>query len=105
MSTEGGLVARLARASDVPAMTRIYNEGIEDRCATFETVPRTEEEMAVALASRAATHPTVVVERGGQVVACAWAGAYRDRACYAGVAEFSVYVGRDQRGAGAGRVV
>jgi phosphinothricin acetyltransferase len=96
-------VARLATASDVPAITRIYNEGIEDRVATFETASRTEEETAAALAGRGATHPTVVVERAGQVVACAWASTYRERACYAGVAEFSVYVGRAQRGTGAGR--
>lgn len=35
----------------------------------------------------------------------AWAGAseYRARPCYAGVAEFSVYVAREARGSGAGR--
>jgi phosphinothricin acetyltransferase len=35
----------------------------------------------------------------------AWAAAseYRPRECYAGIAEFSVYVDRDARGRGAGR--
>jgi phosphinothricin acetyltransferase len=44
-----------------------------------------------------------VVEAGSQVVAFASTSAYRERECYAGVAEFSVYVARHCRGMGAGR--
>jgi phosphinothricin acetyltransferase len=35
------LKARLADARDAPAIAEIYNQGIEDRQATFETEPRT----------------------------------------------------------------
>jgi len=46
----------------------------------------------------------VVVENdGGEVLAFASSSAYRDRACYTGVAEFSVYVARQHRRTGAGR--
>ena len=45
----------------------------------------------------------MVVERDGSVIAWATAGPYRSRPCYAGVAEHSVYVAREARGAGAGR--
>ena len=38
------------------------------------------------------------------MIAWASASAYRDRACYAGVGEHSVYVARAARGQGAGRV-
>jgi L-amino acid N-acyltransferase YncA len=31
---------RAATAADVPALTAIYNEGIAEREATFETKPR-----------------------------------------------------------------
>ncbi len=96
---------RLARITDVPAITRIHNESIADRVATFETELRTEAEVAAALAERGERYPTVVAEHGGQVIACAGAGTYRPRACYAGVAEFSVYVARASRGRGAGQVV
>ena len=37
-------------------------------------------------------------------MAFASTSAYRGRPCYAGIAEFSVYVARNRRGAGAGRV-
>jgi phosphinothricin acetyltransferase len=43
------------------------------------------------------------VEDGGEVVAWASAPPYRDRAAYAGVRDFSVYVARDRRGRGFGR--
>ena len=94
---------RLARADDAAAIATIYNEGIADRVATFETEPRTPEQIARQLADRGDRYPTVVVDRGGQVVAWAGAGPYRNRPAYAGVAEHSVYVARDARGTGAGR--
>ena len=95
------LVARQARIGDVEAISRIYNDGIADRVATFETEARTPEQIALWFDGR---HPIVVIEDGnGAVVAFASSSAYRNRACYAGVAEFSVYVARAHRRSGAGR--
>jgi len=95
--------ARLARPDDAPAIAAIYNEGIADRVATFETEPRTAAQIAAQLADKGERFPTVVVERDGRVVAWAGAGAYRSRPAYAGIAEHSVYVARAARGGGAGR--
>lgn len=95
------LHARPASPDDAASLTRIYNEGIEDRLGTFETRLRTEDDVRAWFDGR---HPIVVVEAGGQVVAFAATSAYRPRACYAGVAEFSVYVARAHRGRGAGRM-
>jgi phosphinothricin acetyltransferase len=97
------LSARLARADDAETIAAIYNEGIAERIATFETEPRTPAQIAAQLADKGDRFPTVVVERDGRVVAWAGAGAYRSRAAYAGVAEHSVYVARAARGTGAGR--
>lgn len=94
----------MASVADAPAIARIYNEGIADRLATFETEPRSAEDIARGLRERTARWPTVSVERDGRVIAWASAGEYRSRACYSGVAEFSVYVAREARGTGAGRV-
>ncbi len=93
---------RAARTADAADVARIYNEGIAERSATFETEPRTPERMAKDVAERAERYPTVVVERDGRVVAWAGASEYRPRECYAGIAEFSVYVDRAARGTGAG---
>ena|SRR5258707_10295746 len=92
---------RLASAADAAAITAIYNQGIEDRVGTFETELRTEGMVASWFDG---THPIVVVDQEGEIVAYASTSSYRPRACYAGIAEFSVYVRRDWRGNGAGRL-
>jgi phosphinothricin acetyltransferase len=102
--TEGAAFrVRLAAGSDAAAIAEIYNQGIEDRIATFETAPRSADDVEAQLAEKGDRYPTVVVERGGRVVAWASAGPYRARPAYAGVAEHSVYVARHARGSGAGR--
>ena len=93
---------RLATAADAADIARIYNQGIEERVATFETEPRTPDAIERQLADKGDRFPTVVVERDGRIVAWATAGAYRSRPAYAGVAEHSVYVDRTARGTGAG---
>ena len=94
---------RLATPADAAAIAAIYNEGIAERIATFETEPRTAAEIATLLASKQDRYPTVVVERDGRIVGWAGASAYRSRPAYAGVAEHSVYVARAARGTGVGR--
>lgn len=68
---------RLATMADAAAIAAIYNEGIADWIATFETEPRTPERIAAQLADRGDRHPTVVAERDGRVVAWASAGPWR----------------------------
>jgi L-amino acid N-acyltransferase YncA len=92
--------ARPALRGDAAAIARIYNQGIEDRLATFETRPRAAADVEAWIGG---AHPVVVVEEGGEVIAFAAASAYRPRHCYAGIAEFSVYAAREARGRGAGR--
>jgi L-amino acid N-acyltransferase YncA len=95
------MLTRVATLDDAEAIMTIYNQGIEDRVATFETRPRTVEEIKRWFDG---AHPIVVLQEGQEVVAFASTSHYRDRACYAGIAEFSVYVRRNWRGHGAGRL-
>jgi L-amino acid N-acyltransferase YncA len=98
------LRSRLAHAGDAVAITRIYNQGIEDRIATFETEPRSVDQVEAQIREKGDRYSTVVVERDGEIIAWASFGAYRSRPCYAGIGEHSVYVAREARGAGAGLV-
>ena len=93
--------SRSARLEDAADIVRIYNQGIADRTATFETRQRTESEIRAWFDG---AHPLLVVEEEGAVVAFAATYAYRPRACYAGIAETSVYVDRAFRRHGAGRL-
>jgi phosphinothricin acetyltransferase len=93
--------ARPATPDDAAAIATIYNQGIEDRVATFETRLRTAADVAGWFDG---LHPIVVAEDDGQVIAFAATAPYRPRDCYRGVAEVSVYVARPWRGRGAGRL-
>jgi len=93
--------ARPATPADAPAIARIYNQGIEDRAGTFETRLRSPADIAAWFDG---VHPIVVVEEGPDVIAFAATFTYRPRECYAGIAETSLYVARDSRRRGAGRL-
>ena len=97
------IATRLASVSDARSIVTIYNQGIAERIATFETEPRSEAAIASQLLEKGERFPTIVAERAGEVVGFASAGPYRGRPCYAGIAEHSVYVRAAARGAGVGR--
>ena len=94
---------RSATVADAAAIAAIYNEGIADRIATFETEPRSATDIAGWFTGE---HLVLVAETGEtEVVAFAASFPYSARPCYAGIGEFSVYVRRDYRRRGAGRAV
>ena len=93
--------ARPAQPTKAAAIAAIYNAGIAGRTATLKTRPRSADEIGAWFDG---AHPIVVVEQAGAVIAFASTSTYRPRECYAGVAEFSVYVAPAARGQGAGRL-
>lgn len=95
---------RPARPEDAAAIAAIYSQGIEDRIATFETDPRTAADVAPWLAA-APAEPLLVAERDGVVLGWGRVMSYSDRCAYAGVGEYTLYVAREARGAGVGRLL
>jgi L-amino acid N-acyltransferase YncA len=91
---------RDATAGDAERLAAIYNEGIADRVATFETGLRSAGDVRAWLDDG---RPCVVADAGGEVVGFARLSAYSDRCVYEGVGEHGVYVARDARGRGLGR--
>ena len=92
---------RQAEPGDAGPIARIYNEGIEDRVATFDTELRTADDILGWLEE---DYPLVVAEADGEVRAWAVVHPYSARAVYSGVGDYSVYVSRESRGRGLGRV-
>jgi phosphinothricin acetyltransferase len=87
---------RELRAGDWPAVSAIYLDGIRGGLASFETeVPSWED-------WDAAHTIAVVAELHERVIGWAALGPISARRCYRGVAESSVYVGRDHHGRGIG---
>lgn len=99
MSVHVQTTIRPAVAGDAAAIARIYNEGIEDRIATFETRLRAPAEIEQRIAGG---EPMIVAERAGAVVGFASWLPYSDREAYAGVGNYTVYVSRGARGARVG---
>ena len=94
---------RPATRDDVAAIARIYNEGIRGRGATFETRERAVGDVAAWFDD--ARFPILVAVEQGAVVGWAAASTYRARACYAGIAEYSIYVATAHHGRGVGRLL
>jgi len=70
----------------VPRITVIYNQGIEDRIATLEKEPRTEDERAQWLLNRGERYPVFVAEKDGQVIGWASLNVFNPREAYRHVA-------------------
>jgi L-amino acid N-acyltransferase YncA len=99
------ITIRHARLDDAAAIADIYTQGILERVATFESEPRTEADIRRKLKQESERHPTLVAEIDGRVAGWASISLYRPRECYAGIGEFSIYIDRDARGKGVGKVL
>jgi phosphinothricin acetyltransferase len=93
---------RGAEPGDAARVAQIFNEGVEDRVATFET-----QEAAPDDARRwIADDVVIVAEKDGAVVGWAKAGPYTDQHhYYDGVREATLYVRRATRRSGVGRAL
>lgn len=89
-----------AQAQHVEAVAEIYNQALVKRTATFETKPRSGDDVASWLNGDVALKVALV---NGTPAGFAKVSSYRDRPCYAGIREYSVYVGDDFHRRGIGR--
>jgi L-amino acid N-acyltransferase YncA len=101
--TTSPVVSRVATEADAARIAEIYNQGIAGRGATFETVPRTPQDILETLRASVGRFPFLVAEAGGHVVGWASVSTYRPRACYRGIGEFSIYIADECRGQGVGK--
>ena len=92
---------RRATPADAAAVAAVYNHGIEDRTATFQTAPQPPE----AFADRIEAGVVGVAEDGGRLLGAGWSSTYDAASYYAGVREVAVYVSRDARRRGVGRAL
>jgi L-amino acid N-acyltransferase YncA len=98
------VAVRDAGPADARAIAAIYNQGIEERTATFESAPRTAADIEDWLGAGERL-PVLVAEDDRGVRGWARIAPYSERAAYAGVGEVSAYVERSARGRGIGRAL
>ena len=97
------MTTRPAARADADAICAIYNAGIAGRQATFETSPRTAEDVLGWYDD--ALPFLVAVDDRDRVVGWARVSPYSDRCVYEGVGEHGVYVDPGSRGQGIGRTL
>jgi len=87
----------------LPDITSIYNEAILQTIATFDTEPKTTEEMKTWARKHDRRHPLIVAELKGLVIGWASLIEWSDRCAYSETAEISLYVKKEHQGSGIGR--
>ena len=98
MTAPAGLTVRAMTEGDADAVLRIYQAGIDEGLASFETTAPT---WTVFDAGKLPRH-RFVAEADGKVVGWVAVSQVSARVVYAGVVEHSVYVDRVARGRGVG---
>lgn len=99
------LTLRIADRSDAEAIRAIYNVEVLQSTVTFDLVPRTLDDQVAWIDGHSGAHPAIVAVSGDTVVGFGSLSPYRDRPAYVTSVEDSVYVHRDHRGTGVGRVL
>jgi phosphinothricin acetyltransferase len=95
---------RRAQRGDAPGIAAVYNQGIEERVATFRTCPVEPSEVGAWLEA-GERFPVLVRESAGAVEGWARVVPYSEAGFYTGVGEYMLYVERDARRRGAGRAL
>jgi len=98
------LSVRAATEGDAERIAAIYNAALLECGSTFETTPRSAEMLQPALRDQS-RYPHLVALEDDRVIGWASLSAYRARDCYAGVADFSIYLAKDRRGKGVGSLL
>lgn len=97
------VIIRSALPSDALAITKIYNQGIQTRRATFETSLYTVENRRKWIVEQEEHYPILVAVLDELVVGFACVHPYRSRDCYRGIGEFSIYIRDGYKGRGIGK--
>ena len=99
------MLVRLAHVTDAEAIRAIYNVEVLESTVTFDLVPRSHDDQREWLAAHSGAHPAVVAVEGDEVVGFGSLSLYKDRPAYSTTVEDSVYVHRDWRRKGVGRLL
>jgi len=99
------IVIRTASVRDAQSILAIYGEYVKHTAITFEYDVPTLAEFSVRMENTLKKYPYFVAECGGEILGYAYAGAYYGRAAYDWCAEVTVYIAKDARGRGIGRML
>ncbi|WP_251865077.1 GNAT family N-acetyltransferase [Enterococcus malodoratus] len=96
---------RVATRADASALAAIYAPYVKETTITFDYDVPSEADFVQKIEETVTAYPYFVAEDDGAILGYAYAHAYKERAAYDWAVEVSVYVDRDKRGNGAGKLL
>jgi phosphinothricin acetyltransferase len=99
------LIIRPILPADLAAIAEIYNDEIATGTATFDTEPRSVEDIRAWLLNRGKQFPSLVGVLGDQVIGFSALYPWSPRKAYDITAENTVYLRKDRRGHGWGEAL
>lgn len=105
MTAKSPITLRMASTGDAPVLASIYAPYVRETAISFEYEPPSDREFAGRIAEVLERFPYLVAENNGEIVGYAYAHAYGVRKAFGWAVELSVYVRRDRRGLGVGRML
>ena len=96
---------RSAEPGDAGALLSIYAPYVQDTAITFEYEAPSEEEFKNRIIKTLQKYPYLVLEKENSVMGYAYANVFKARAAYDWAVETTVYLQREARGKGFGRLL
>lgn len=96
---------RIAKTDDAEALLAIYTPYVEKTAITFEYDAPSIDEFRNRIIAVSAKYPWLVAVDNGNIVGYAYASAFKERAAYQWSVETSIYVDKDRKRSGIGRLL
>lgn len=103
--SEKDLRIRVAVPEDLEQLLAIYIPYVKDTVITFEYEPPSSGEFRGRIENILERYPYLAAEADGEIWGYAYAGAFKGRPAYAWAVETTIYVRRDQKQRGVGRLL
>ena len=96
---------RVARPSDAAELLALYAPYVEETAISFETEVPSLEEFTQRMIKRLPQYPYIVAQSGGELLGYAYLSPFVGRAAYLWAAETTIYLRRDCRKMGIGKML
>ena len=96
---------RTAKPEDAAELLEIYAPYVSGTAVTYEYTVPSQEEFASRIRHTMEKYPYLVAEQNGEILGYAYAGAFHPRAAYAWDVEMSIYIKKDRKRSGIGKVL
>ena len=103
--TSAPITLRMVNPNDAPVLAAIYAPYVRETAVSFEYEPPSNEEFAGRIREVLEKYPYLAAVRGEEILGYAYAHPYGVRKAYSHSVELSVYIRRDCRGLGIGRML